>query len=274
MKGKIVLVTGATDGIGRQTALDLAQLGATVIVHGRTKAKAEAAVAELGKVAKKAVLHVAHADLGSMAEIRAMAADVRSRFPALHVLLNNAGVFMQARVLTPEGWEMTFMVNHLAPMLLTYELLPALLAAKGARVVTVSSMAHNRAPLDFDNLDAQRGFDGYGTYAVSKLANVLFTSGLADRYPPDVIAAFSLHPGVIDTKLLRTGFGGLRGADLESGARTSVVAASSPELAGITGRYLQDGRLAASSLASRDPKVRARMWEESERRLGIRWAVS
>ncbi len=219
MKGKIVLVTGATDGIGRQTALDLAKLGATVIVHGRTRAKAEAAVAELKKVHKKAVLHAAHADLASIAEIRALAADVRARFPELHVLLHNAGVFMQERVLTPEGWETTFMVNHLAPVLLTFELLPALQAAGGARVVTVSSMAHNRAPLDFDNLEAQRGFDGYATYAVSKLANVLFTQGLANRYPPEVIAAFSLHPGVIDTAAQRLRRAarrgpGERGADL------------------------------------------------------------
>lgn len=271
MKGQIVLVTGATDGIGRQTALDLTKLGATVIVHGRTQAKAEATAAEIRKAHKKAIVHVAAADLAAPDQIRAMAADVSQRFGKLHVLVNNAGVFMHEKVLTRAGHEATFMVNHLAPMLLTHALLAALEAAGGARVVNVSSIAHNRAPLDFDNLDAQKSFDGYATYAVSKLGNVLFTYGLADRYPPDVLAAFALHPGVIDTKLLRDGFG-MRGADLVSGAQTSVYAASSPELQGLTGRYFQDGRMTPSSTASRDPAARDRLWAESTRRLGITWA--
>jgi NAD(P)-dependent dehydrogenase (short-subunit alcohol dehydrogenase family) len=270
MKGKIVVVTGATDGIGRQTALELVRLGARVVVHGRARAKVDQTIAAIAAAQPGAQLEGAVADLASPAEVVAMAAELSRQHPRLDVLINNAGVFMNDRQLDAAGVELTFRVNHLAPMLLTHGLLGPLTAAGPGRVVNVSSIAHNRASLELADLRGGRPFDGYAAYAGSKLANVLFTYSLADRYAPEQLSAFALHPGVIDTKLLRTGFN-MRGADLASGARTSVYCASSPELAGQTGLYFQDGRKTPSSAASRDKAARDALWAESCRLLGLTW---
>ncbi|MFO0725413.1 MAG: SDR family NAD(P)-dependent oxidoreductase [Myxococcota bacterium] len=271
MRGTIVLVTGATDGIGRQTALELARLGAQVVLHGRSEARALEAQQAILKDVPKAELSLAVADLSMPSEIRAMTERLSSTLPRLDVLINNAGVFMKQRVLTKDGLETTFMVNHLAPILLTHGLLGLLRRSAPARLVNVSSIAHQRAALDFNNLQGEARFDGYGAYAVSKLGNVLFTNALARRIPAAEIGAFSLHPGVIGTKLLRTGFG-MGGADLTSGAKTSVFAATNPELAGLTGLYLSDGRVTTASAMARDVETQERLWKLSMGMLGVDWA--
>src|SRR5689334_20066533 len=161
---QIILVTGATDGIGRQTALELLRRGAHVLVHGRSVAKAKAACEALARESRSNDLAPVAADLSSMAAVRALAADVEARVDRLDVLLSNAGVFMHERTLTEDGFETTFAVNHLAPFLLTHLLLPRLRASEEGRIVTVSSIAHTRGQIEFTDLTSERYFHGYAAY--------------------------------------------------------------------------------------------------------------
>ena len=263
MDAKIILVTGATDGIGLSTARILGEQGHDVLVHGRSAEKAARAVATLAAAAPRARFTPVAGDLSSKAEIDALAAQVRAARPRLDVLLNNAGIFMDRREVSVDGIELTYMVNHLAPMLLTHALLPHLLdAGGGARVVTVSSIAHTRAPLDWDDLEGARRFDGYTAYALSKLGNVLFTQALARRHPAEQLACFSLHPGVISTKLLRTGFG-IGGAAVETGARTSVYCATEQGLEARSGAYFSDSREVPCGPQANDPALKKALYEKS-----------
>lgn len=255
---KTILVTGATDGIGRQTALDLARRGTQVLVHGRNASKARTAVDTLAKQAPGATLSAVSGDLSSLAEVRALARSIHE----VDVVVHNAGVFMNARTVSYDGFETTFAVNHLAPFVLTHLLLPVLRARPEARVVVVSSVAHNSGEVDFDNLQLERSFDGYRAYANSKLMNVLFAYDLARRLGGTTIAVNALHPGVISTKLLHTGFG-MGGASVAEGARTSVRLAIDPKLAGVTGEYFSDQRSASSSRRSHDVALQRRLYEVS-----------
>lgn len=264
MGSRVALVTGATDGIGKETALELARRGFQVIVHGRSRQKVDRVVEEIRKASGRNDVEGAVADFEKLDEVRAMAADVRARFPALHVLVNNAGVYMKERRETQEGHEVTFAVNHLAPFLLTNELLPLLKKSGHARIVNVSSMTHTGGELNFDDLMLTRGYSGYGAYSNSKLANVLFTLELAERLKGTDVTTNALHPGVVGTKLLRQGFGGFGGERPEEGARTSVMLASAPELEGVTGKYFSHGREAQMSAAARDADARRRLWTVSE----------
>lgn len=268
LAGKVVLVTGSTDGIGRQTALELARLGARVLVHGRSREKTERARDALKQAVPGAQVDAVVGDLAEQAQVRALAREVEGLTDRLHVLLHNAGVFVHQRQLTPDGFESTFAVNHLAPFLLTHLLRPLLERGAPSRVVVVSSIAHQRGQLDFDNLQGERHFSGYGAYATSKLANILFANALAERWAPLRITAHSLHPGVITTKLLKEGFGA-EGDTVEEGARTSVYAASAPELEGVTGKYFVRSREATPSPAARDTALRDRLWEVSEKLTGV-----
>jgi len=246
----IVLVTGATDGIGKQTAVDLAARGAHVIVHGRKKDRVERVKNE---VKGSGVV----ADLGSLAHVPSLAKEVLVAHPKIDVLINNAGVFMNERIVTEDGFEATFHINHLAPFLLTHLLLGSV-----AHVINVSSIAHTRGHIDFDDLQAEKHFDGYDAYAQSKLANVFFTRELARRHPE--IKTNSLHPGVVGTKLLREGFGGMGGSDsLEEGAATSVYLATTPSIG--TGGYYVRSKLTEPSKEARDPAIAKRLFDVSLR---------
>lgn len=269
MQGKTVLITGSTDGIGKQSALELARMGATVILHGRDYAKGSSTLQEIGKLTGNDKLDLFVADLSSQNQVRNFAAEVERKYTRLDVLINNAGVYMHHRQLTDDGLEMTFAVNHLAPFLLSSLLLNLLRKSAPARIVTVSSIAHQRARLDFDNLQAEKKFDAYGSYALSKLANILFTYELADRLDGSAVTATTLHPGVIDTKLLRIGFGSFGGRSLEEGATTTVYLASSPNVAGISGKYFVDCAERASSPLSYDVKLRKELWRRSETLVGL-----
>lgn len=262
---KIVLVTGSTDGIGKATALELARRGWRVILHGRSPEKIAQAKREILDAAPEARLDSAAADLSSLAQARALAADVNARFERLDALIHNAGVFMKERRLSADGYEMTLAVNHLAPFLLTRELLPRLKHSR-ARVVTVSSIAHNRGRMNWDDLQLERGFDGYRAYAQSKLANLLFANELARR-ESESLTSNSLHPGVITTKLLKTGFNS-SGANVEQGAATSVYLADSPEAAGVSGKYFADSRETPPAAHALDRDAQIRFWEISERMIG------
>jgi NAD(P)-dependent dehydrogenase (short-subunit alcohol dehydrogenase family) len=202
-------------------------------------------------------------DFSRLAEVRALAAQVQKEAPVLDVLVNNAGVFMKERTITADGYETTLQVNHLAPFLLTGLLLPQLKAAPQGRVVNVSSMAHARGRVTLDDLQGAKSYDGYGAYALSKLLNVHFTHELARRLEGTKVTTYSLHPGVITTKLLQTGFG-MGGADLETGARTSVYCATAPELAKVTGRYYSNAREASAAPQADDAELEKKLWDVSQ----------
>lgn len=198
---RTALVTGSTDGIGKATAIELARAGMHVIVHGRSRPKVDRAIADVNAAAPGAQVDGVSFDLGSLASVRKGAGELKEKHKALHVLINNAGIFAAERVLTGDGIEMTLAVNHVGPYLLTELLTPLLEAAAPARVVIISSIAHTRGRIHLDDLSLERAFTGYAAYAQSKLANVMHAIDLAARHDPSSISAYSLHPGVISTKL-------------------------------------------------------------------------
>jgi len=268
VKGRTVLITGATDGIGKQTALELARLGARVLVHGRNLARGEAVLNEVRRKTGNDQLELFIADLASLRQVRELAEAIRKAHDRLHVLINNAGVFMNKRKLTEDGLETTFAVNYLAPFLLTHLLLETLKRSAPARIINISSVAHQRSHVAFDNLQGEKRFDGYGAYALSKLGNILFTYELAERLQGTGVTANALHPGVITTKLLRAGFGST-GEGLEAGAETPVYLASATAVEGITGKYFVRKQAVLSAPATQDRNLRKKFWEVSERLAGI-----
>jgi NAD(P)-dependent dehydrogenase (short-subunit alcohol dehydrogenase family) len=245
------LVTGSSDGIGRQVALELVRAGHEVIVHGRSEARASAAARETGAE------HTWICDFESLEAVRAAAAKVPA---GVGILINNAGVSLTRRRATRDGYEATFQINHLAHFLLTNLLLPSL--SDGARIINVSSQVHSSGEIDWDDLMAERSYSGYGAYAQSKLANVLFTRELARRQTR--VAVNALHPGVIGTKLLHAGFGGGGGA-LEEGAETPVWLATASEAEGVTGKYFVRRREVRPSARALDDDAARRLWDVSEK---------
>ena len=257
----IILITGATDGIGLETAKKLARRGHEIVLHGRSENKAQRARDAIQRAASNAVLHTAHADLADLAAVARMAHDLAEKFPQLDVHINNAGVYMTERRLSKDGFEMTLAVNHIAHFLLTVLLLPLLKKSPEPRVVTVSSIAHTGGNISLDNLNGERHFDAYHAYANSKLANALFARELARREP--WLASNSLHPGVIDTKLLHTGFSA-PGDPVTEGARTSVLLASSPEVKGISGKYFDRGTAVSPAPQVEDRHLAQQLWKWAE----------
>lgn len=277
LAGKTVVVTGATGGIGLETARGLARMGATVALTARDAVRgvaARAAVEEAGGPGR-ALLFTA--DLSSLAEVRRLAAELSAQLPRLDVLIHNAGAMHAARRVTPDGLELTFAANHLAPWLLTRLLWPRLVEA-GARVVTVASEAHRIAPLDLGDLQSERAYSAWTAYGRSKLCNVLFAAELARRAAGTGVTSNSLHPGVVATGFGRND-GGLNKLlftairpfllSAEKGARTSIHVASAPGLAGVTGRYFKDSREARPSAAARDERAAGALWEASARLTGM-----
>jgi len=261
-----VLISGATDGIGRETARQLLSRGFRVLVHGRTLEKAQRVVAEFQRAQPAAAAVAVYADLARMPAVVALAAQINQQTPVLDVLINNAGVYQPQRQLTVEGFEVTLAVNHLAPFLLTLHLLPLLHAAPASPIITVSSMAHQSGTLVIGDWDYSRGFSSYGAYAASKLANVLFTLALARRLAGTTVTANCLHPGVIDTKLLRSGFG-VGGASVADGARTSVYLATAAAVSQVSGRYFIDCQPTAPALKAQDIEQAEALWRASENAL-------
>jgi NAD(P)-dependent dehydrogenase (short-subunit alcohol dehydrogenase family) len=261
-----VLVTGATDGIGRETARQLLALGRRVLVHGRSEEKATRTARALAKTSPAGEALSVWGDLADMAQVVALAAQVKATAPRLHVLINNAGVFEQERRLTRDGFERTMAVNHFAPFLLTRHLLDTIQAAPAGRIVTVSSMAHAWGKLDVNDLAFRRAWSGYEAYCASKLANVLFTLALSRRLEGTRVTANCLHPGVIDTKLLRRGFDA-KGDPVEEGARPAVYLATSEKLAGVSGRYFDRCREKKPAARARDEALAEALWQASEEAL-------
>jgi NAD(P)-dependent dehydrogenase (short-subunit alcohol dehydrogenase family) len=250
MNGKVCVVTGATSGIGKATAMALARQGAQVVLVGRNRDRGEAAAAGLAAVAATPP-RLEIADLASMEEVRALA-DRLGRLDRIDVLVNNAGFVAGQRRVTADGFEEVFAVNHLAPFLLTNLLLGKLTASAPARAITVSSDAHTAARLDLDDLQLEHGWDSWRSYANSKLANILFTRELARRLKGTGVTANCAHPGVVRTGFGREGSPLLRLAvtigrpfllSPERGASTIVYLATSADVAGATGGYYAKSQL-------------------------------
>ena len=257
----IILITGATDGIGLESAQQLAKLGHELVLHGRTEAKAKGARDAVLAKSPNAKLHTAHADLADLADVVRMANSLNTQLPRLDVLINNAGVYMMTRKLSRDGFEMTLAVNHLAHFLLTALLLPLLKKSADPRVVTVSSIVHTSGRIDFINLNSEQRFNGYHAYCNSKLANALFAVALAMREP--WLTSNYLHPGVINTKLLHAAFD-MTGSSVNSGATTSVYLAISPEAKGISGKYFDHCKITPPFAAVDDTRLAQQLWQWSE----------
>jgi NAD(P)-dependent dehydrogenase (short-subunit alcohol dehydrogenase family) len=275
MTGRVCVVTGANRGIGRATAEGLARLAAQVILVCRSKEDGEAVSREIG--AKYAVIpDVVTADLSSQASIRRAAGELQGRYPRVHVLINNAGVIPRRRELTVDGLEMQLAVNHLAYFLLTSLLLPQLKAGAPSRIINVTSGAHTHAEVDFDDLQAELGYDPKQVYSRSKLANILFTYELARRLRGTGVTANCVNPGVVATRMLadymgvasEAGLASTFGAKPEEGAETSIYLASSAEVDGVTGKYFERKQARRSSRESYDEAPARRLWEISERLTG------
>jgi NAD(P)-dependent dehydrogenase (short-subunit alcohol dehydrogenase family) len=270
LSGKTCLVTGATSGIGKETAAQLAMLGAGVIIVARDAARGAAAAAEIRQRAPRAQLGITIADLSSLAQVRRLAAEVMTEYGRLDVLVNNAGVISLDRKLSADGLEITFATNHLGPFLLTSLLRGLLERSAPARVVTVASGVHRQVrAIPWEDL-AHGGQSGQGqAYAVSKLLNVLFTAELARRLAGTGVTANCLHPGFVRTALGRE-VTGIPGAAVRlalrlrpgpaAGARTSVYLASAPEVADQSGGYFVKSRPARPSALAMDTQAAARLW--------------
>ncbi len=279
MAGRVVLVTGARTGIGFETALGLAERGARVLVHARRPEQAERTVERLREVGGNGLsLEPVWGDFGHLDEVVGLAEQVLERTGALHVLVNNAGGIFAPRQLTEDGFERTLQVDHLAPFLLTWRLLPRLLASAPARVVTVASTAHHQARLDLEDLQSERNYRTFQVYARAKLANILFTRELARRLEGSRVTANCLHPGVVWTRFGRDGDAGTAFDWLmrlarpllltpRKGARTSIYLASSPQVERTSGEYFARCRPARSSRAARDPALARALWTRTERML-------
>ncbi len=272
------MITGASSGIGRETALGLARLGATLVLVCRDRGRGQDTVADIRRLTGNEDVSLLLADLSSQASIRRLAAEfLESRRP-WHVLVNNAGVVNVKRTLTIDGIETVFAVNHLAYFLLTHLLLDRLQASAPARIVNVASHAHRFGTLDFDDLEGAGRYGPMRRYGQSKLANILFTYELARRLDPERVTVNCLHPGAVATGLGKNNGGWARVITSmlrpffrtpAQGAETSIHLAAAPELDGITGQYFVDCKPAASSAQSHDTAAARRLWDISARMTGI-----
>jgi retinol dehydrogenase 14 len=274
--GRICLVTGATSGIGRATALGLARLGATVCLVARDRARGEAAVADI-RAASDAPVELLLSDLSLQASVRELAGEALDRFERLHVLVNNAGVSLRRRLLTTDGLETTFAVNHLAPFLLTNLLLERLEESTPARIVNVTSTAFRHGRIRFDDLQGERRWSGIRAYNQSKLATVFFTLELARRLEGTGVTANCVHPGVVPMKLglesrlfrILSVFTNPFLLSPEEGAATSLYVASAPELEGASGKFFAKSGEAPLTERARDQALARRLWEVSAELTGL-----
>ncbi len=287
MEDKVVVVTGANVGIGLETAVGVATLGATTVLACRNEEKAAAAATQVQERAENDRVHVVALDLADLISVREAAAAIESRFDRLDVLINNAGGMWSERATTAQGFEQTFGVNHLGHFYLTNLLLDRVRASAPARIINVSSVGHHYCRgLKWDDLQRERRYSVMDVYGQSKLANILFTRALAKRLDPAVVTVNALHPGPV-----RSGFGmdgdmtgivGLGNRMIRpfeisptAGARTSIFLAADPSVEGKTGGYYVRSKPGHMSRPARDDAAAERLWEESERLLaGVGFALT
>jgi NAD(P)-dependent dehydrogenase (short-subunit alcohol dehydrogenase family) len=278
MKGKVVVITGATSGIGEIAAQRLAGMGARIVLVARDAARGQRTLTRLPGVGSGAAHSIHYGDLSSISTSKRVAAEIAAAEPRIDVLINNAGALFGSRTLTADNLEQTFATNHMAYFVLTLGLKASLLAAGAARVVSTASDAHKGYTLDFDDLQSAKGYSAIRAYGRSKLCNILFTRELARRWSGSGITANCLHPGFVATR-----FGDASGGFLssvvriaktfaitpEKGAETIVYLASSPEVAAISGEYFYKCRPAIPTAGGRDDAAASRLWNESSNLAGI-----
>jgi len=280
MQGKICMVTGANSGIGKATALELAQMGATVVMVCRDRARGEEARSEITTKSRNNAVDLLQADLSSQQSIRQLVENFQHHYTHLHVLINNAGAaFPGRRRETVDGLEMTFAVNYLAPFLLTHLLLDVLKASAPARIVNVSSDAQASGYIQMDDLQAEKLYRSMRTYPQSKLAVVLFTYELARRLQGTEVTANCLHPGFVATHIGQRDVGpavrllvkliGSFGTSPQEGAKTSIYLASSPEVEGVTGKYFVKSIPKRSAAISYDESLQRQLWEQSAKLVNL-----
>lgn len=265
MKDKVVLITGSTDGIGKQTACGLAEMGAVVLVHARNADRGKQALASLTRAVPGGKFDLFIADFTSFSAVRKMAAEVQKNYHKLDVLINNAAVYSEERIVTEDGNEMTFQVNHLSHFLLTHLLMDLLKSAEKARIINVSSIVHQSARLGLRNLQGEEYYDGYNAYSCSKLENMLFSMTLAKKMEGESVTVNALHPGVIKTKLLSAAIGNTnRGETVQEGAATSIYLAHSETVKDVSGKYFVSRSIRTPSPNVFDPNLQSRIWAVSE----------
>jgi NAD(P)-dependent dehydrogenase (short-subunit alcohol dehydrogenase family) len=279
MQGKICMVTGANSGIGKATALVLAQMGATVVMVCRDRARGEEAKSEITTKSRKNAVDLLLADLSSQQSIRQLAEDFKQRYSQLHVLINNAGAAFPGRRETVDGLEMTFAVNYLAPFLLTSLLLDVLKASAPVRIVNVSSGSHKAGYIKLDNLQSKNPYRSMRVYGQAKLALVLFTYELARRLQGTGVTVNCLHPGFVATNFGQSDGGpafrllvkliGSFGTSPQEGAKTSIYLASSPKVEGVTGNYFVKSIPKRSASISYDESLQRQLWKQSAKLVNL-----
>src|SRR6266704_3070321 len=281
MQGKICMVTGANSGIGKATALELAQMGATVVMVCRDRARGEEARSEITTKSRNNAVDLLLADLSSQQSIRQLVENFQQHYTHLHVLINNAGAgaAFTGRRETVDGLEMTFAVNYLAPFLLTNLLLDVLKASAPARIVNVSSASHKSGYIQMDDLQGEKHSRSMRAYGQSKLAVVLFTYELARRLQGTGVTANCLDPGFVGTHIGQSDVGpavrllvkliGSFGASPQEGAKTSIYLASSPEVEGVTGKYFVKSIPKRSAAISYDESLQRQLWEQSAKLVNL-----
>jgi NAD(P)-dependent dehydrogenase (short-subunit alcohol dehydrogenase family) len=278
MHGKVVVITGATSGIGEVAAQLLADMGARIVLVARDKTRGEAALTRLRSAGKSLAHSIHYGDLSRIAEMKRLAVEIAAAEPRIDVLINNAGAIFGSRRLTEDSIELTFATNHMAYFLLTLGLRERLLASSPARIVNTASGAHKGRVLDFDDLQSAKGFSALNVYGRSKLCNILFTRELSRRWSGHGVTVNCLHPGFVATRI-GNGSGGFlsHAARLaktfaispEKGAQTIVYLASSPDVARISGEYFYKCRPATPTAEARDDAAARRLWVESAKLAGI-----
>ncbi|GHO61588.1 short-chain dehydrogenase [Ktedonobacter sp. SOSP1-52] len=279
MHGKICMVTGANSGIGKATALALAQMGATVVMVCRDRARGEQARSEISTKSKNTAVDLLLADLSSQESIRHLVEDFQHHYTHLHVLINNAGVAFPGRRETVDGVEMTLAVNYLAPFLLTHLLLDVLTASAPARIVNVSSNSHEAGYIKLENLQSKNPYGSMKVYGQAKLAVVLFTYELARRLEGTGVTVNCLHPGFVATHFGQKDVGpafrllvkvlGSFGTSPDKGAKTSIYLASSPKVEGVTGQYFVKSIPKRSAAISYDESLQRHLWEQSAQLVNV-----
>lgn len=272
MKGKTVVVTGGTSGIGEVAADRLAQDGARIVFIARDPARGAETLKHLNAIAGHAEHAAYYADLSRLSEMKRVAGEIAAAEPRIDVLVNNAGAMFATRQVTEDGLEMTFALNHMSYFVMTNLLLENLKAAGGARVVSTASDAHRTGKLDFADLQSEHGYSGFGAYGRSKLMNILFTRELARRLQGTSVTANCLHPGFVATRfgdnnkgLLSSVFGFAKNFALspEQGAQTIIHLASSPDVEGVSGKYFHKSKPATPSKPAQNDADAARLWDVS-----------
>jgi NAD(P)-dependent dehydrogenase (short-subunit alcohol dehydrogenase family) len=278
VKDRVCVVTGASGGIGKQVALGLARQGARVVIVSHSKGRAEKTADEIVHTSLNPHVDVVVADLSVHDGVRAAAAEIDRRYGQIHVLVNNAGLLIGKRRITADGLESTFALNHLAYFHLTNLLLDKIKASAPARIINTSSAAHHWGRLDWDNLQGEQRYSQWRAYATSKLLNVLFTVELARRIEGTLVTTNAVHPGLVRSQFGKTATAPVRLAirlgyslaiSVEKGAATTLWAATSPSLSGVSGKYFARSAIADSSALSHDVNAQHRVWELSERLTGL-----